>query len=237
VPAANANGNNYGNFTFQVQDGAGVANGGKDTDTTARLFTINVTSVNDAPQSTGGTATILEGPGAYTIKPGDFGFLDPNDTPSNAPLTLQISAVSLNGGTLTNNGTPIVLPASVAFTDITANKLIYTPASATANGNATISFKIQDNGGLVGTGAADTDVTTRTLTISITPVNTPPVGVTKTIDLAEDVTYTVQSTDFGFNDSLDNPSPNTLAGRHLCHGAGQWHVVQWVDANHGWHTY
>ncbi|MEO8163972.1 MAG: hypothetical protein ABI619_01115, partial [Betaproteobacteria bacterium] len=49
TPAANANGAAYAAFTFQVQDDGGSANGGVDTDTTARTMSVNVTSVNDAP--------------------------------------------------------------------------------------------------------------------------------------------------------------------------------------------
>ena len=47
--ATNANGTTYANFTFQVQDNGGTANGGVDLDPSPDAFTINVTSVNDAP--------------------------------------------------------------------------------------------------------------------------------------------------------------------------------------------
>ena len=46
VPAANANGAGYAQFTFAVQDDGGTANGGVDTDPTAKVMTLNVTSVN-----------------------------------------------------------------------------------------------------------------------------------------------------------------------------------------------
>ena len=49
APAANANGTPYANFTFQVQDNGGTANGGVDLDQSANTITINVTPVNDAP--------------------------------------------------------------------------------------------------------------------------------------------------------------------------------------------
>ncbi|MGI4938617.1 MAG: beta strand repeat-containing protein, partial [Janthinobacterium lividum] len=45
VPLANVNGTNVASFTFQVRDNGG----GDDTDTTPRVMTINLTSVNDAP--------------------------------------------------------------------------------------------------------------------------------------------------------------------------------------------
>ena len=48
TPAANKNGANDASFKFQVRDNGGTANGGIDTDPTARVMTISVTSVNDA---------------------------------------------------------------------------------------------------------------------------------------------------------------------------------------------
>ena len=48
-PAADANGASYDNFTFQVQDDGGTANGGVDTDQSPNIITIDVTAVNDAP--------------------------------------------------------------------------------------------------------------------------------------------------------------------------------------------
>ena len=51
-----------------------------------RLLTVNVTSVNDAPQGTNKTVTTLEDT-AYVFSTADFGFSDPNDTPANAQAT------------------------------------------------------------------------------------------------------------------------------------------------------
>src|SRR6185369_15560197 len=79
TPNTDANGLGYDSFTFQVQDDGGVANSGQDTDQSPSTFTINVTSVNDAPVGTDGSATILED-ASYTFAAADFGFTDPNDT-------------------------------------------------------------------------------------------------------------------------------------------------------------
>ena len=49
TPAPNGNGTGYGNFTFQVRDNGGTANGGVDTDQSANVFTLTVTAVNDPP--------------------------------------------------------------------------------------------------------------------------------------------------------------------------------------------
>jgi len=49
VPAANANGTLYSQFTFQVKDNGGTAGGGTDIDPTPNTITFNVTPVNDPP--------------------------------------------------------------------------------------------------------------------------------------------------------------------------------------------
>jgi hypothetical protein len=83
TPVANANGSAYANFTFQVQDDGGVANGGIDTDQTARTMTLDVTSVNDAPVGTSTTVTTLEDtPCVFTVA--DFGYSDAIDAASTA---------------------------------------------------------------------------------------------------------------------------------------------------------
>src|SRR5205085_527780 len=66
TPAANANGNGYASFTFQVQDNGGTANSGADTDASPNTITFNVTSVNDAPQGANNTLTLLED-GSHTF--------------------------------------------------------------------------------------------------------------------------------------------------------------------------
>src|SRR5215210_786483 len=55
TPAAGANGAGYANFTFQVQDDGGTANGGVDLDGSPNTMTVNVSSVNDAPAGTNNT--------------------------------------------------------------------------------------------------------------------------------------------------------------------------------------
>src|SRR5262249_56799384 len=84
TPALNANGANYTNFTFQVQDDGGTANGGVDTDPTPNTFTFNVTSVNDAPSGTNNTVTTNED-SAYTFAAADICFTHPRAHPANNP--------------------------------------------------------------------------------------------------------------------------------------------------------
>jgi hypothetical protein len=60
TPAANANGANYAQLSFQVQDNGGTANGGVNLDPSPNTLTFAVSAVNDAPTGTvtiSGTAT------------------------------------------------------------------------------------------------------------------------------------------------------------------------------------
>ena len=79
-PNANANGAGYGNFTFQVQDNGGTANGGVDSANAATL-TVNVTGVNDAPVGQNGPS-VAETAATPSLA-ADFGFTDPSDSPAN----------------------------------------------------------------------------------------------------------------------------------------------------------
>ena len=137
VPAANANGTGYSNFTFQVEDDGGTANGGVNLDPSAKTMTINVTSVNDAPIGTIATVTTLEDT-AYTFTTANFGFTDPSDSPANNLLAVKISSLP-TAGTLKDNGTAVTLGQVIPVADISGNKLIFTPA-ANANGTGYSSF-------------------------------------------------------------------------------------------------
>src|SRR4029077_20932461 len=92
TPGANANGVGYASFTFQVQDDGGTAGGGIDLDPAARTMTIDVTSGNSAPQGTNNTVSMLEDT-AYTFSTVDFGFSDPNDSPANSLLAIEVSTL------------------------------------------------------------------------------------------------------------------------------------------------
>src|SRR5260221_5043736 len=73
TPLAGASGAAYASFTFQVEDDGGTANGGVNVDSLPRTMTVNVTWVNDAPQGTNHTVSVLED-GSYTFTASDFGF-------------------------------------------------------------------------------------------------------------------------------------------------------------------
>ncbi|MEW6429251.1 MAG: Ig-like domain-containing protein [Thermodesulfobacteriota bacterium] len=127
----------------------------------AATVTITVTPVNDPPVAVADTATTAEDTPVTT------GNVLANDTDVDGD-TLSVStadAVSANGGTVVNN-------LNGTFT--------YTPA-ANYNGGDSFSYTVADGNG--GTAAG-------TVTITVTPVNDPPVAVADTATTAEDTPVT-----------------------------------------------
>ena len=135
TPATNGNGTGYASFTFQVQDDGGTANGGQDTDQTARTMTINVTWVNQAPQGANNTVPYNETTGLYTFLTGDFGFSDPHDSPANALKAVEITTLP-TAGTLADNGVAVTAGQFVPATDIAAGDLVYTASPTTLTLNS-----------------------------------------------------------------------------------------------------
>ena len=208
-PSANANGVGYASFSFQVQDDGGTAGGGVDLDPTARTMSIDVTSVNNAPQGSNNTVTTLEDT-AYTFGTLDFGFSDAADSPANSLLAVEISTLP-GAGTLSDNGAAVSAGQFVSVTDIASGKLKFMPAAnANGAGYADFTFQVQDNGGTAG-GGVDTDPVARTMSIDVTAVNDAPSGADKTVSTLEDTAYTFATANFGFTDSVDSPSNNLLA--------------------------
>jgi hypothetical protein len=200
TPALNASGTGYASFTFQVQDNGGTANGGIDLDQSADTITLDVNPSNDAPAGTNVTKTLTEDGGAYTIAVADFGFSDAVE--GNAFAAVKITTLP-GAGTLALDGTPVAAGDVVSVADITANKLVFTPA---ANGNgapyATFTFQVQDDGGTA-TGGVDTDQTPNTFRFDVTSVNDEPAGADNTVATDEDTAYTFTAADFGFADTAD----------------------------------
>src|SRR5207253_552058 len=59
-------------------------------------------------------------------------------------------------------------------------------------------------------GGVDTDPTPNTITVSVTPVNDPPVSIAGTVTGLEETTYTFTLADFNFSDPSDAPNSNSL---------------------------
>lgn len=120
---------------------------------------IVVAPVNQAPSFTAGAAvTVLEDSGAYS-QPWATAISAGPSCESTQTLTFLLTA----------NSNPGLFSAQPAIS--TTGQLTFTPA-ANANGSATITVRVQDNGGTAN-GGVDTS-TAATLTINVTPVNDAP---------------------------------------------------------------
>jgi VCBS repeat-containing protein len=151
--AADANGS--ATVTVSLSDDGGTADGGVDT-SASQTFVITVNAVNDAPSfSPGADQTVLEDSGAQS-----------------APWATSLDDGDGEGQTLTfnlsndNNGLFAVQPAIAAD-----GTLSFTPA-ADANGSATVTVTLSDDGGTAN-GGADTSASSQ-FTINVTPVNDAP---------------------------------------------------------------
>lgn len=186
TPAANTSG--VANVSVQIHDDGGTALGGVDT-SLPQSFTITVTFVNQAPSFTkGADQAILEDAGPISV-PGWASAI--SSGPGDPTQTLNFIVTNNNNALFTVTGQPAINAAGL---------LTYTTAP-NANGSATVSVSIHDNGG-VANGGVDTSAV-QTFAIAVTPVNDAPTFVKgANVTLPEEpgpVTHTVTGWATGFN--------------------------------------
>jgi VCBS repeat-containing protein len=195
TPAANANGS--ATIKVKITDNGGVADGGVDA-SAEQTFVINVTAVNDAPSFVKGTdPTVNEDAGAQSVAGWATAISAGPPDESGQSLTFNV--------TNNTNAALFTVQPSVAAN----GTLTYTPA-ANANGVATITLTLSDNGGVANGGV---DVTTKTFTITVTPVNDPPVITAFSSPLAPNAVNTPVSAGGTFEDpDLGDAPPDTYTG-------------------------
>ncbi|HEY0288216.1 MAG TPA: DUF4347 domain-containing protein [Pseudomonas sp.] len=129
---------------------------------TTNTIATSVTAVNDVPTFTKGSdQTVLEDAGAQTVAGWATGIGAGASNESGQSLNFIVS--NSNNALFSNQ--PSI--------DASGN-LVFTPV-ANANGTATVTLAIHDNGG-TGNGGVDTSAT-QTFTITFTPVNDAPTGL------------------------------------------------------------
>ncbi|MCQ4166074.1 beta strand repeat-containing protein [Tahibacter harae] len=150
-----------------AQDNGGTANGGIDT-SAAQTFVINVNAINHAPSFTAGAnQTSLEDAGAQTVNAWASAISDGDGN-------TQVVDFQITGNT---NPALFATAPAVSPTGV----LTYT-AAPNANGTASISVVLHDNGGTA-FGGSDTSAP-QTFTITVTAVNDAPsftVGPNQTV--------------------------------------------------------
>lgn len=162
-------------LTASINDGGNTGSGGAQS--ANAVITLQVTAINDAPTITApGSISITEDvPGALT----GISFADVDAGSGNVTVTLSVASGTLSAtssGGVTVGGTASALTLSGTIADINAfiaaSGVSFTTAS-NAVSNVTLTVAIND-GGNSGSGGAQTDSTTVTLTV--TAVNDAPVN-------------------------------------------------------------
>ncbi len=144
-------------ITVTAKDNGGTASGGNDT-SAPQTSTISVTPVNDEPSFVkGADQTVNEDAGPQTVSPWATAIsAGPNESGQN------VTFVTSNNNNALFSAQPAVSPSGT---------LTYTPA-ANANGTATVSVYLTDDGGIANGG--DDTSPTQTFTITVNAVNDAP---------------------------------------------------------------
>ncbi|MEA3208287.1 MAG: large repetitive protein [Chthoniobacter sp.] len=169
TPAPNASGT--ATITVSLHDDGGTAGGGSDT-SAAQSFTITIKPVNDAPAFVKGPDQTVPEDSAARAIPGWATQISAG--PADEAAQVLDFIVSTDNAALFT-AAPAITPDGT---------LTYTPAP-NANGSATVTVQLHDNGGTAD-GGADTSAP-QTFTIDLTPVNDPPtLEALADLDLLED---------------------------------------------------
>jgi hypothetical protein len=154
-----ANFNGAAALTITTNDQGNTGTGGAQSDTDT--VNINVTPVNDSPGFTaGGNQTVPEDAGPQTVP--------------NWATSITAGPADEAGQTLSfivNNNNNALFSAQPA---VAPNGTLTYTSSANANGSATVTLVLKDNGGTEN-GGVDTSAP-QNFTITVTPVNDPPVA-------------------------------------------------------------
>jgi gliding motility-associated-like protein len=143
-------------------------------------ITITVTAVNDAPVATNDAATTNEDtPVTVTVPTNDT---DVDGTIDLATVDLDPTTVGIQTSKTTANGT---------FTVNASGVVTFTP-NLNFNGTATVTYTVNDNGGLISN--------TATITITVTAVNDAPVIDNDSVVISYNGTGTGDLTDNGDSD-------------------------------------
>ena len=178
-------------FTYTVSDGH---NGSA----TATVH-ITVTPVNDAPSfTTGGNVTVLEDAG---------------------PQTIAGWATNLSAGPANENGQALNFLVSVGNPALFSSQPAISPAGALsftsglgANGSATVTVQLHDDGGIAD-GGVDTSIA-QTFVIAVTPVNSKPSAAPVTVTATQGVSTAVTLSGSDVETAAANLTYSVVAPAH-----------------------
>ncbi|MFK0331567.1 DUF5801 repeats-in-toxin domain-containing protein [Rhizobium sp. NPDC090275] len=204
--AANAAGMNYANFTFQIHDNGGTANGGVDLDPTPKTITVNVTAVDDGVALL--TLANSTHPNAAAPTVGDVLTAKLGNDPDGA--SSGVTYHWLKDGT--------------AITSATGSTYILTNADVGKQISVYVTY----------TDGQSFPSTTDTVQAgTVVSANHAPTGADATVNIIEDVSHTFAISEFGFKDAdndtltsviikaLPSPSAGTLLYANAAVAVGQ----------------
>ncbi|MBX3422329.1 MAG: hypothetical protein KF752_12320 [Pirellulaceae bacterium] len=160
---------------------------------------------NQPPSGTDGFVTTdMNVP--YTFTMADFGFSDPNNTPSNTFESVVIASLPTSGA-LTLDGQPVTVGQSISVSAIEAGNLKFTSAiNATGTPYSSFSFQVRDNGGTAN-GGSNLDPSPNVLSINVNPIVLPAIRINEALinpSDADDVREFVELIRLSPNETLDN---------------------------------
>src|SRR5688572_4342635 len=159
-------------FTYRATDGTAVSG--------SATVTITVNGINDAPSfAVGADQTVAEDAGPQTV----VGWAS---LISAGPANESGQTVAFD---ITTNTNPTLFATQPTVSPVGA--LTYTPA-ANANGEATLTIVLRDNGGTAG-GGSDASAS-RTFRVTVNAVNDVPVANTQSVSTAEDTPLSITLT-------------------------------------------
>ena len=168
---------------------------------TTATTTVSITDDDTPPTASDGTVTTNEDTD-HTFEADEFGYSDTDSDPLASVKVIELPAAGT--GALTLNGTAITsadLPKTVTATELTENKLTYSPP-ANANGTGYASFKFKVNDG------TEDSSSEYFITIDVSPVNDPATGA-PTIRGTAQVGQTLTASTAGIDDVDGLPSAFT----------------------------
>ena len=165
-------------FTYTANDGG--------TNSAPATVTMTVTGVNDVPVATGNTVVAQEDV-PLVIGAGDFSF---TDVESDGLVSVTITGLTLNGGTLTHTGGTVPVTNGMTVTLAELADLTFTSAFNDST-NSSFTYTVNDAG---------LGVTSAVMNITVNAVNDVPVATGNTVVAQEDVPLVIGAGAFSFTD-------------------------------------
>ena len=132
--------------SFQYVANDGLADGN------AATVTIDVQHVSQAPVGTSGMAGITAAT-PYALRAADFGFTDPNDSPPDVFVAVEITTLPTAGG-LALSGVAVAPGQLISAADLAAGNLMFTPPASPGGGtDPSLTFQVEDSGNTANGGA------------------------------------------------------------------------------------